>query len=121
MALQSAASQYSYWLAISLTPGLGPTRGRKLVQHFGTPDAIFQAPLTELEATGMLPVSAQSIATGTSLNNAEEEMPRQVLQARRSLPLPTQSSQRVCSKSMIRHSVCMYAETRRFFLVQASL
>ncbi len=74
MAVQSTISQSSYWLALALTPGLGPTRGRKLVQHFGSPDRIFHASLTELEATGLLPVSAQSIGTGLPLTKAEEEI-----------------------------------------------
>lgn len=64
------------WLALSLTPGLGPTRSRKLVEHFGTVDALFQASLTELEATGMTAASAQSIGTGNSLQLAEEELIR---------------------------------------------
>ena len=76
MAVQSTISQSSYWLALALTPGLGPTRGRKLVQHFGSPDRIFHAPLTELEAVGLLPVSAQTIGTGLSLTKAEEEIAR---------------------------------------------
>jgi predicted Rossmann fold nucleotide-binding protein DprA/Smf involved in DNA uptake len=59
--------------------GLGPTRGRKLVQYFGTPDAIFHASLTDLEATGMLAISAQSIATGSSLSKAEEEFAKAVI------------------------------------------
>jgi DNA processing protein len=74
MAVQSSISQQSYWLALSLTPGLGPTRGRKLIQHFGAPEKIFHASLTELEAAGLLAVSAQAIATGTSLAKAEEEI-----------------------------------------------
>ena len=74
MAVQSTISQQSYWLALALTPGLGPTRGRKLVQHFGSPERIFHTSLTELEAVGLLAVSAQSIATGTSLTKAEEEI-----------------------------------------------
>jgi DNA processing protein len=74
MAVQSTVSHQSYWLGLSLTPGLGPTRGRKLVQHFGSPDEIFHASLTELEAAGLLAVSAQSIATGASLTKAEEEI-----------------------------------------------
>ena len=74
MAVHSAVSQQSYWLALALTPGLGPTRGRKLVQHFGSPDKVFHASLTELEATGLLAVSAQAIVTGASLNKAEEEI-----------------------------------------------
>ncbi len=74
MAVQSSISQQSYWLALSLTPGLGPTRGRKLIQHFGAPEKIFHASLTELEAVGLPAVSAQAIATGTSLAKAEEEI-----------------------------------------------
>ena len=74
MPVQSSISQQSYWLALSLTPGLGPTRGRKLVQHFGSAASVFHAPLTELESLGLMPMSAQAIATGTSLNKAEEEI-----------------------------------------------
>ena len=70
----SGLSQHEYCLALALTPGLGPTRGRKLVQHFGSADAIFHASLTELEATGMMAISAQAIATGASLAKAEEEI-----------------------------------------------
>jgi predicted Rossmann fold nucleotide-binding protein DprA/Smf involved in DNA uptake len=64
------------WLAISLTPGLGPTKARKLVEHFGSAEAVFQASLTELESTGMQAVSAQSIATGKSAELAREEIAR---------------------------------------------
>jgi DNA processing protein len=64
------------WLALSLTPGLGPTRARKLVDHFGSADAVFRADLTELEATGIQAVSAQSLATGKSAELAREEMAR---------------------------------------------
>jgi hypothetical protein len=35
------------WLGISLTPGLGPTKSRKLVEHFGSAEAVFHASLTE--------------------------------------------------------------------------
>ena len=64
------------WLAISLTPGLGPTKARKLVEHFGSAEAVFHASLTELESTGMQAVSAQSIATGKSAEMAREEIAR---------------------------------------------
>ena len=74
MAVQSTISQSSYWLALALTPGLGPTRGRKLVERFGSPERIFHASLTELEAAGLLAVSAQSIGAGASLTKAEEEI-----------------------------------------------
>ena len=45
---QAATSNAIYWLALSLTPGLGPTRGRKLVERFGNIQDIFHASLTEL-------------------------------------------------------------------------
>jgi DNA processing protein len=63
----------SDWLALALTPGLGPTRVRKLIEHFGSPERVFHASLTELEATGMQAVSAQSLATGKSLELAQQE------------------------------------------------
>jgi hypothetical protein len=46
------------WLAISLTPGLGPTTARKLVEHLGSAEAVWRALLTELESTGIQAVSA---------------------------------------------------------------
>jgi DNA processing protein len=64
------------WLALSLTPGLGPTKARKLTEHFGSPEAIFRASLTELESTGIQAVSAQSLATGKSMELAREEIAR---------------------------------------------
>jgi DNA processing protein len=68
-----ASQQGTYWLALALTPGLGPTRIKKLIEHYGTAEHIFHASLTELEATGMRAVSAQSIATGKSLELAQQE------------------------------------------------
>jgi DNA processing protein len=47
---------------------------RHLVDRFGNVVAIFRASLTELEATGLLAVSAQSIGTGKSLELAQEEL-----------------------------------------------
>ena len=60
------------WLAISLTQGLGPTKARKLVEHFGSAEAVFHASLTELESTGIQAVSAHSIATGKSAELARD-------------------------------------------------
>jgi len=64
------------WLALSLTPGLGPTRVRKLVEFMGGIQVIFQATLTDLEATGLQAVSAQSIGTGRSIEMAHDEFAR---------------------------------------------
>jgi DNA processing protein len=72
-AANPASEQGTYWLALSLTEGLGPTRIKKLIEHYGTAERVFHASLTELEATGMRAVSAQSIATGKSLELAQQE------------------------------------------------
>ena len=62
------------WLALALTPGLGPTRVKKVIECVGDVKRVLQASLTELEATGMPAVSAQSIATGKSLELAHQEL-----------------------------------------------
>ena len=61
------------WLALSLTPGVGAGRGRKLVESFDGIDRLFAASLTTLEAAG-LPAAAQSIALGKSLELAATEL-----------------------------------------------
>src|SRR5437868_10652576 len=66
-AAQIASDHQSLWLALALTEGLGPTRARRLVEHFGTIESVFRASLTELEATGIQAVSAQALAPASSL------------------------------------------------------
>jgi len=75
-AVSPATTHTFEWLALSLTQGLGPTKARKLVEHFGSPEAVFRASLTELESSGIQAVSAQSIATGKSAELAREELAR---------------------------------------------
>ena len=69
-----ASGDATCWLALALTEGLGPSRIRKLIEHFGTAERVFQASLTELEATGMRAVSAQSLANGKSQELAQDEL-----------------------------------------------
>jgi DNA processing protein len=75
-AVSTATTHTLEWLALSLTPGLGPTKARKLVEHFGSPEAVFRASLTELESTGIQAVSAQALATGKSMELGREELAR---------------------------------------------
>ena len=75
-AVLAPAAQALEWLAMSLTPGLGPTSVRKLVERFGSADAVLRASLTELEGVGIQAVSAQSLATGKSAELAREELAR---------------------------------------------
>lgn len=70
---KTSSREGAFWLALALTSGLGPSRIKKLIQHFGTAENVFRATLTELEAMGMQAVSAQSLATGKSLELADQE------------------------------------------------
>jgi DNA processing protein len=76
--IQSIDTHAVEWLALSLTAGLGTTKARRLVEHFGSVQEVFRASLTELEATGIQTVSAQSLGTGRSLELAQEELARAV-------------------------------------------
>ena len=60
------------WLA--LAPGLGPTKARRVIEFFGSVQALFRASLTELEAAGLRAVSAQSLGTGRSMELAQDEL-----------------------------------------------
>ena len=69
-----SAARMREWLALSATPGLGPTRIKRLLEHFGDVGQVFRASLTELEAAGLPAASAQSIALGSSMQLADEEL-----------------------------------------------
>jgi len=62
------------WLALALTPGLGPTKARRVIEFFGSVQALFRASLTELEAMRLRAVSAQSLGTGRSMELAQDEL-----------------------------------------------
>jgi DNA processing protein len=66
------------WLALALTPGLGPTKARRVIEFFGSVQALFRASLTELEAAGLRSVSAQSLGTGRSMELAQDELGKAV-------------------------------------------
>ena len=83
----SAEARQLYWLALTLTPGLGPTRGKHLVEFFGGIEAVFKASLTELEAANLPAGVAQSLGTGRSLDLAQDEMVKAAAQSIQVLPL----------------------------------
>ena len=59
-----------YWLALKLVPGLGTRTSVKLLDRFRTPQAVFRASRTELEGAGVSGAVAQSIASGTTFDEA---------------------------------------------------
>src|SRR5581483_7827512 len=68
----NVSSSQIAWIALTLTPGLGPTRAKRLVEFFGSAEAVLNASLTELEATGMPAQAAQSLGTGRSTELAHD-------------------------------------------------
>ena len=59
-----------YWLALRLVPGLGTRTSGKLLDRFRTPQAIFRASRSELEAAGLSGAVAQSLTSGCTFEDA---------------------------------------------------
>jgi DNA processing protein len=69
-----------HWLALKLVPGLGARTSGKLLDRFRTPQAIFRASRSELEAAGLSGTVAQSVASGCTFEEAAQQQER-MLQA----------------------------------------
>jgi DNA processing protein len=75
MARNDASARLA-WLALVLTPGMGPTRSMRSVKRMGAAERVFEASLTELESTGMPAEAAQFLFDGRARAAAEEEAAR---------------------------------------------
>lgn len=62
------------WLALHLTRGLGPRLTGKLLRQFGSPEAVFRASLSELEACRLPVATAQAVSSKSSFREAEKEL-----------------------------------------------
>jgi len=58
------------WLALRMVPGLGTRRIVQLLERLRSPQAIFRASVSELEAAGLTGAIARSIAGGCSFDDA---------------------------------------------------
>ena len=58
------------WLALRMIPGLGTRRIGLLLERMRTPQAIFRASASELEAAGLTGAIARSVAGGSSFEDA---------------------------------------------------
>ncbi len=59
-----------HWLALRMTPGLGTRTAVRLIETFKTPEAVFRASRSELEAAGVPSGLARSIASGCAFDDA---------------------------------------------------
>ena len=71
-----------HWLALRMVPGLGTRKAGRLIEIFRTPQAIFRASRSELEAGGLSASVAQSISSGCAFEEAVDQQAK-VLKARR--------------------------------------
>lgn len=68
-----SAEEQLHWLALKLVPGLGLRHAKRLIDRYRTPQAIFRASRSELEASGLSASVAQSIASGCAFDEAAEQ------------------------------------------------
>jgi DNA processing protein len=64
------------WLALALTPEMGPTRTARAVERLGAAGRVLTASLTELEGAGLPARAAQFVADGRARAAAEDEAKR---------------------------------------------
>jgi DNA processing protein len=64
------------WIALNMTPGVGPRAATKLLERFGSAEAVFQARRTELESLRMRPETIESIIKREFEDKAGEELER---------------------------------------------
>lgn len=79
------------WLALALSPGMGPTRCFRAMRQLRDPQRVFAASLTELEGAGLPAAAAQFVFNGRARKLAEEEM-RRVTEQGASLVTPTEDT-----------------------------
>src|SRR5687768_15191281 len=64
------------WIALNMTPGIGPMAATKLLERFGSPGAVFHATRAELEALRLKPESIESIIKRDFHDRASKELDR---------------------------------------------
>lgn len=63
-----------HWLGLSRVEDVGVRTAHKLVEHFGSPAAVYAATLTALEGSGLAGRVAQRLRAGAGLAEAEREV-----------------------------------------------
>jgi DNA processing protein len=62
------------WVALNMTPGIGPRAAAKLLERFGSAEAVYQAQCLELEKLRLLPEAVDSIIARDLHDKAEAEL-----------------------------------------------
>src|SRR5207302_10662220 len=64
------------WIALNMTPSVGTRVNARLLEHFGSAEAIFDAPRRDLALLRLTPETIESIANRELSERAEEEITR---------------------------------------------
>ena len=64
------------WVALNMTPGIGPRAAAKLLERFGSAAAVFRATRAELEKVRLLPEAVDSIIARDVHDKAEADIER---------------------------------------------
>ena len=62
------------WIALNMTPGIGPRAAAKLLERFGSAAAVYRATRAELEKVRLLPEAVDSIIARDTHDRAEGEI-----------------------------------------------
>lgn len=62
------------WVALNMTPGIGPRAAAKLLERFGSAEAVYGATRAELEKLRLLPEAVDSIIARDLFTRAEAEI-----------------------------------------------
>jgi len=62
------------WVALNMTPGIGPRAAAKLLERFGSAEAVYRATRAELERVRLLPEAVDSIIAREMNEKAEGEI-----------------------------------------------
>src|SRR4051812_26578685 len=73
---QSEIRNMKEWIALNMTPGIGPRAAAKLLERFGSAEAVFGATRTELETLRLRPEAIESIRSREFFEKAVEEIAR---------------------------------------------
>ncbi|MCA1590753.1 MAG: DNA-processing protein DprA, partial [Acidobacteria bacterium] len=64
------------WIALNMTPGVGPRMATRLLEAFGSPDGVFHARRTQLESLRVRPETIESIIKREFEEKAASELER---------------------------------------------
>jgi len=76
-----------HWLALRMTPGLGTRTADQLIDAFKTPQAVFRASRSELEAAGLSAGLARSVTSGCAFDDAVTQQGKLVETGARLIPI----------------------------------